>query len=140
MSSVTTSGVAVTVASFDSGNYPLCRILTNLYEVCPEPLEAQASALVSLLPHAEPVEKSALFALLEQVAARRADALRPALPHLLSYLCAPATPQPDPGCMCIDILQVSTTTTTARPPIYCMALNIEHWHCVNAQVLGIYFN
>lgn len=89
------------------GNYPLCRILTNLYEVCPEPLEGHATALVSLLPHAEQVEKNSLFALLELIAARRPDALRTCVPQLLSYLCPSTASQSDPGCMCVDILQVS---------------------------------
>lgn len=89
------------------GNYPLCRILTNLYEVSPEPLEAYASALVSLLPHAEQVEKNSLFALFEQIAARKAEALKNCVPQLLSYLCPNTASQTDPGCMCVDILQVS---------------------------------
>ncbi|RVE54982.1 hypothetical protein evm_000349 [Chilo suppressalis] len=100
--------------SIMSGNYPLCRILTNLYEVCPEPLEAHATALVSLLPHAEPVEKSALFALLEQMAARRPDALRACVPQLLSYVCPATAPQADPGCMCVDILQVMVCVSRRR--------------------------
>ncbi|CAH2220274.1 jg4680, partial [Pararge aegeria aegeria] len=91
--------------SIMSGNYPLCRILTNLYEVCPEPLEGHVTALVSLLPHAEPVEKSSLFALFEQIAARRPEALKTAIPQLLSYLCPNTTSQSDAGCMCIDLLQ-----------------------------------
>lgn len=94
--------------SIMSGNYPLCRILTNLYEVSPEPLEGHATALVSLLPHAEQVEKNSLFALFELIAARKPDALRTCVPQLLSYLC-PSTARPDePGCMCVDIVQAST--------------------------------
>ncbi|XP_034839861.1 protein melted isoform X1 [Maniola hyperantus] len=100
--------------SIMSGNYPLCRILTNLYEVCPEPLEGHVTALVSLLPHAEPVEKSSLFALFEQIAARRPEALKTAIPQLLSYLCPNTASQNDPGCMCIDLLQVVARVSRSR--------------------------
>ncbi|XP_032513732.1 protein melted isoform X2 [Danaus plexippus] len=100
--------------SIMSGNYPLCRILTNLYEVCPEPLEGHVTALVSLLPHAEPVEKSSLFALFEQIASRRPEALKTAIPQLLSYLCPNTTSQKDPGCMCVDVLQVIGRVSSSR--------------------------
>ncbi|XP_028038141.1 protein melted isoform X2 [Bombyx mandarina] len=100
--------------SIMSGNYPLCRILTNLYEVSPEPLEGHATALVSLLPHAEQVEKNSLFALFELIAARKPDALRTCVPQLLSYLC-PSTARPDePGCMCVDIVQVMACVSRSR--------------------------
>ncbi|XP_052748905.1 protein melted [Galleria mellonella] len=100
--------------SIMSGNYPLCRILTNLYEVSPEPLEEHASALVSLLPHAEKVEKTSLFSLFEQIAERNPDALRSCVPQLLSYLCPSGTSQNDPSCMCIEILQVMVAVSARR--------------------------
>ncbi|XP_013197621.1 protein melted [Amyelois transitella] len=100
--------------SIMSGNYPLCRILTNLYEVCPEPLEAHTSALVSLLPHAEQVEKNSLFALFEQIAARRPEALKNCISHLLSYLCPHTASPNDPGCMCIDILELLVCVSRSR--------------------------
>ncbi|CAH2086848.1 unnamed protein product [Euphydryas editha] len=100
--------------SIMSGNYPLCRILTNLYEVCPEPLEGHVTALVSLLPHAEPVEKNSLFALFEQIAARRPEALKTAIPQLLSYLCPNTASQNDSGCMCVDLLQVIASVSRSR--------------------------
>ncbi|XP_047505297.1 protein melted [Pieris napi] len=103
--------------SIMSGNYPLCRILTNLYEVCPEPLEGHVTALVALLPHAEPVEKSSLFGLFEQIASRRPEALKTAVPQLLSYLCLNTAPQNDPGCMCIDLLQVIASVSASRPSL-----------------------
>ncbi|KAJ8725404.1 hypothetical protein PYW08_003587 [Mythimna loreyi] len=107
--------------SIMSGNYPLCRILTNLYEVSPEPLEGHAPALVSLLPHAEPVEKSSLFALFEHIAARKPDALKTCVPQLLSYLCPNTASQNDPGCMCVDILQVIACLSRSR-----VTLVVEH--------------
>ncbi|XP_050671616.1 protein melted isoform X2 [Leptidea sinapis] len=110
--------------SIMSGNYPLCRILTNLYEVCPEPLEGHVTALVSLLPHAEPVEKSSLFALLEQMAGRRPAALSTAVPQLLSYLCASDAPQNDPSCMCIHILQVISIVSRSRPSLVVEQLGV----------------
>ncbi|PZC81582.1 hypothetical protein B5X24_HaOG212506 [Helicoverpa armigera] len=107
--------------SIMSGNYPLCRILMNLYEVSPEPLEGHAPALVSLLPHAEPVEKSSLFALFEQMAARKPEALKTCVPQLLSYLCPNTASQNDPGCMCVDILQVIACLSRSR-----VSLVLEH--------------
>ncbi|XP_063892144.1 protein melted isoform X2 [Helicoverpa armigera] len=107
--------------SIMSGNYPLCRILTNLYEVSPEPLEGHAPALVSLLPHAEPVEKSSLFALFEHMAARKPEALKTCVPQLLSYLCPNTASQNDPGCMCVDILQVIACLSRSR-----VSLVLEH--------------
>ncbi|XP_049866715.1 protein melted [Pectinophora gossypiella] len=107
--------------SIMSGNYPLCRILTNLYEVCPEPLEGHTTALVSLLPHAEQVEKNSLFALFEQIAVRRPEALKTCVPQLLSYLCPNTAPQSDPGCMCVDILQLIVCLSRTR-----VTLVLEH--------------
>ncbi|XP_063619996.1 protein melted isoform X2 [Cydia splendana] len=107
--------------SIMTGNYPLSRILTNLYEVCPEPLEGHVMALVSLLPHAEQVEKNSLFALFEQIAARRPEALKTSIPQLLSYLCPHTTGQNDPGCMCVDILQLIVCVSRAR-----VSLVLEH--------------
>ncbi|KAM3961836.1 ventricular zone expressed PH domain-containing protein melted [Aphomia sociella] len=95
--------------SIMSGNYPLCRILTNLYDVSPEPLEEHASALVSLLPHAEKVEKSSLFSLFEQIVVRRPDALKSCVPQLLSYLCPSSTSQNDPSCMCDGVCESRTS-------------------------------
>ncbi|XP_028172173.1 protein melted, partial [Ostrinia furnacalis] len=111
--------------SLPTGNYPLCRILTNLYEVCPSPLEGHATALVSLLPHAEQVEKNSLFALFELVAMRRPEALRTCVPQLLSYLCPNTAAQDDPGCMCVDILQVIVCVSRRRP-----SLVAEHTACI----------
>ncbi|CAK1582222.1 unnamed protein product [Parnassius mnemosyne] len=107
--------------SIMSGNYPLCRILTNLYEVCPEPLEGHVTALVSLLPHAEQVEKNSLFALFEQIAVRRPETLKTCVPQLLSYLCSNTANQSDPGCMCVDLLQLMVCLSRSRA-----SLVVEH--------------
>ncbi|CAB3234688.1 unnamed protein product [Arctia plantaginis] len=105
----------------NDSNYPLCRILTNLYEVSPDPLEGHASALVSLLPHAEPVEKNSLFTLFEHIAVRKPDALKNCVPQLLSYLCPNTASTNDPGCMCVDILQVISCVSRSR-----VSLVVEH--------------
>ncbi|KAI8429598.1 hypothetical protein MSG28_000196 [Choristoneura fumiferana] len=88
-------------------------IMDSIMTVCPEPLEGHVMALVSLLPHAEPVEKNSLFALFEQIAARRPDALKTSIPQLLSYLCP----------MCVSRARVSLVCEqgaalrrAARPP------------------------
>ncbi|CAH2074646.1 unnamed protein product, partial [Iphiclides podalirius] len=107
--------------SIMSGNYPLCRILTNLYEVCPEPLEGHVTALISLLPHAEQVEKNSLFALFEQIAGRRPEALKTCVPQLLSYLCPNTASQTDSGCMCVDLLQLMVCLSRSRA-----SLVVEH--------------
>lgn len=44
-----------------SGNYPLCRVLPNIYEVSPESFQGHVMALVSLLPHCDNQEKLALI-------------------------------------------------------------------------------
>ncbi|KAG6448700.1 protein melted [Manduca sexta] len=98
--------------SIMSGNYPLCRILSNLYEVSPEPIEQHAAALVSLIPHAEQVEKKAVLGLLEQAGGRGAEALRACVPALAGLLCRAAA---EPACSCADVLQVLRAVARARP-------------------------
>lgn len=49
--------------NFFLGNYPLCRVLPNIYEVSPEPFQGHAMALVSLLSHCDNQEKLALLQL-----------------------------------------------------------------------------
>lgn len=50
------------------GNYPLCRVLAQIYEVSPEPLQGHAMALVSLLPQCLNQEKLALLNLFSLIA------------------------------------------------------------------------
>lgn len=107
-----------------SGNYPLCRILTNLYEVSPEPLEGHTTALVSLLPHAEQVEKNSLFSLFEQIAGRKPEALKNCIPQLISYLCPNTSSQNTPGCMCEDILQVGASKIIQTIYLFTHALKV----------------
>lgn len=53
---------------FFLGNYPLCRVLAQIYEVSPEPFQGHAMALVSLLPHCDNQEKLALLNLFSLMA------------------------------------------------------------------------
>lgn len=53
---------------FFLGNYPLCRVLAQIYEVSPEPFQGHAMALVSLLPHCDNQEKLSLLHLFSLMA------------------------------------------------------------------------
>lgn len=50
------------------GNYPLCRVLAQIYEVSQEPLEGHTMALVSLLPLCDNQERLALLNLFSLIA------------------------------------------------------------------------
>lgn len=50
------------------GNYPLCRVLPNIYEVSPDPFPGHVMALVSLLPQCDNQEKLALLNLFSLIA------------------------------------------------------------------------
>lgn len=50
------------------GNYPLCRVLPQMYAVNKEPLHDHAMALVSLLPLCDNAEKLALLNLFALIA------------------------------------------------------------------------
>lgn len=52
-------------------NYGLCRLLTQIYEVSPNPLENHATALVALLPICDIPERLALLQLFAAMAQRR---------------------------------------------------------------------
>jgi hypothetical protein len=51
-----------------TGNYPLCRVLPQIYAVNTEPLHEHVMALVSLLPLCENPEKLALLNLFALIA------------------------------------------------------------------------
>lgn len=51
-----------------TGNYPLCRVLPQIYAVNKEPLHEHVMALVSLLPLCENPEKLALLNLFALIA------------------------------------------------------------------------
>ncbi|KAF9416453.1 hypothetical protein HW555_006214 [Spodoptera exigua] len=108
------SDIIACIVLSDKENYGNKSVMELFLPVSPEPLEGHTPALVSLLPHAEPVEKSSLFALFEQIAARKPEALKTCVPQLLSYLCPHTASQSDPGCMCVDILQVIASLSRSR--------------------------
>lgn len=66
--SLLSSHVQPIMDSIISGNYPLCRVLSQIYEVSKEPLQGHAMALVSLLPLCDNQEKLALLNLFALIA------------------------------------------------------------------------
>lgn len=80
--------------SIISGNYPLCRVLPNIYEVSPEPFQGHAMALVSLLPHCDNQEKLALLQLFALLAKDNPSLLEASVPQLCEYLSNSATVVP----------------------------------------------
>ncbi|XP_066247641.1 protein melted [Euwallacea similis] len=79
------------IDSIISGNYPLCRVLPNIYEVSPEPFQGHAMALVSLLPHCDNQEKLALLNLFSLMAKDNPALLEASVPQLCEYLSSPTT-------------------------------------------------
>lgn len=57
----------ITINTF-SGNYPLCRVLPQIYDESKEQIHDHAMALVSLLPSCDLTEKLALLHLFAQIA------------------------------------------------------------------------
>ncbi|KAI4461099.1 veph-a/melted [Holotrichia oblita] len=80
--------------SIISGNYPLCRVLAQIYEVSPEPLQGHAMALVSLLPHCDNQEKLALLHLFSLIAKDNPTLLEASVPQLCEYLSSSVTAAP----------------------------------------------
>lgn len=77
--------------SIISGNYPLCRVLPNIYDVSPEPFQGHAMALVSLLPHCDNQEKLALLNLFSLMAKDNPLLLEASVPQLCEYLSSSVT-------------------------------------------------
>ncbi|CAG9860360.1 unnamed protein product [Phyllotreta striolata] len=84
--SLLTPHVQPIMDSIISGNYPLCRVLPNIYEVAPEPFQGHAMALVSLLPHCDNQEKLALLNLFTLMAKDNPTLLEASVPQLCEYL------------------------------------------------------
>nr|CAD7426154.1 unnamed protein product [Timema monikensis] len=78
--------IQLIIDSIISGNYPLCRVLPQIYEVNKEPLHDHVMALVSLLPLCENSEKLALLNLFALIAKSNPSLLEPSLPQLCEYL------------------------------------------------------
>uniref|UniRef100_A0A6P7GSE6 Protein melted-like n=1 Tax=Diabrotica virgifera virgifera TaxID=50390 RepID=A0A6P7GSE6_DIAVI len=92
--SLLTPHVQPIMDSIISGNYPLCRVLPNIYEVSREPFQGHAMALVSLLPHCDNQEKLALLNLFTLMAKDNPTLLEASVPQLCEYLSSPVTVGP----------------------------------------------
>uniref|UniRef100_A0A8D8YKJ2 Protein melted n=1 Tax=Cacopsylla melanoneura TaxID=428564 RepID=A0A8D8YKJ2_9HEMI len=78
--------IQLIIDSVISGNYPLCRVLPQIYAVTKDPIHEHAMALVSLLPQCELSEKLALLQLFALVAHNKPLLLEASLPQLVEYL------------------------------------------------------
>ncbi|PSN29327.1 Protein melted [Blattella germanica] len=83
--------IQLIIDSIISGNYPLCRVLPQIYAVNKEPLHEHVMALVSLLPLCENPEKLALLNLFALIAKSNPSLLEPSLPQLCEYLSTGST-------------------------------------------------
>ncbi|KAK5645394.1 hypothetical protein RI129_006694 [Pyrocoelia pectoralis] len=122
--------------SIISGNYPLCRVLAQIYEVSPEPLQGHAMALVSLLPHCDNQEKLALLHLFSLIAKDNPTLLEASVPQLCEYLNSSVTAAPT--------LQVFLNMAEKKPalladhvnPLKLTAQRYPHTVCLAAQVIS----
>lgn len=81
------------VDSIQSGNYGLCRILCQIYDVAPEKVTPHATMLISLLPKCELPEKLALLQLFASIAQKKPAAISTFMPQVDELLDDPATAQ-----------------------------------------------
>ncbi|KAF5292632.1 hypothetical protein FQA39_LY13965 [Lamprigera yunnana] len=123
--------------SIISGNYPLCRVLAQIYEVSPEPLQGHAMALVSLLPHCDNQEKLALLHLFSLIAKDNATVMfKASVPQLCEYLNNSVTAAPT--------LQVFLNMAEKKPAVLAdhvnslklVAQRYPHTVCLAAQVIS----
>lgn len=78
--------IQLIIDSVISGNYPLCRVLPQIYDESKEQIHDHAMALVSLLPSCDLTEKLALLHLFAQIANNMPTLLEASLPQLCEYL------------------------------------------------------
>ncbi|XP_065349191.1 protein melted [Cloeon dipterum] len=74
------------IDSIISGNYPLARVLPQIYEVNKEPINEHVMALAALLPRCENPDKLALLSLFGLIAKDKPSLLEPCLSQLCEYL------------------------------------------------------
>lgn len=74
------------MASILAGNYGLCRVLSQIYEVSPEKVAMNAPVLVSLLPRSDSQEKLALLQLFTLIAQNNPAVLESSIPQLCEFL------------------------------------------------------
>ncbi|GLV34207.1 melted [Carabus blaptoides fortunei] len=122
--------------SIISGNYPLCRVLAQIYEVSHEPLQGHTMALVSLLPLCDNQEKLALLHLFSLIAKNTPALLEASVPQLCEYLNSSVT--------AAATLQVFLHLAEKRPTLlvdHVAAMKLaahKHPHtvCLAAQVIA----
>lgn len=101
--------IQLIIDSIISGNFSLCRVLPQIYEVTKEPVHEHAMALVSLLPSCENQEKLALLSLFAMIAKNKPSLLEPSLPQLCEYLSQAATAS--------DTMKVFVNMAEKRPQL-----------------------
>ncbi|XP_034247759.1 protein melted isoform X2 [Thrips palmi] len=101
--------IQLIIDSIISGNFSLCRVLPQIYEVTKEPVHEHAMALVSLLPLCENQEKLALLLLFAMIAKNKPALLEPSLPQLCEYLSQAATAS--------DTMKVFVNMAEKRPQL-----------------------
>ncbi|XP_059612970.1 protein melted [Phlebotomus argentipes] len=74
-----------------AGNYGLCQILPQIYDVAPHSLDQHTSVLISLLNRCDTQEKLALLQLFALIAKNNPSALEDNIPHLCESLQETAT-------------------------------------------------
>ncbi|XP_039296752.1 protein melted [Nilaparvata lugens] len=83
--------IQLIIDSIIAGNYPLCRVLPQIYAVTKEPIHDHAMALASLLPLCDHTEQLALLQLFALIANNKPELLEASLPQLCEYLGTAAT-------------------------------------------------
>ncbi|KAK3931175.1 Protein melted [Frankliniella fusca] len=101
--------IQLIIDSIISGNFSLCRVLPQVYEVTKEPVHEHAMALVSLLPLCENQEKLALLSLFAMIAKNKPALLEPSLPQLCEYLSQASTAS--------DTMKVFVNMAEKRPQL-----------------------
>ncbi|XP_019873887.2 protein melted isoform X2 [Aethina tumida] len=117
-------------------NYPLCRVLPNIYEVSPDPFPGHVMALVSLLPQCDNQEKLALLNLFSLIAKDNPSLLEASVPQLCEYLSNSVTASPT--------LQIFLHMAEKKPALLAdhvgamkeAAEKHPHTVCLAAQVIG----
>lgn len=79
----------VILDAIDKGNYGLCRVLPQIYEVSPDVISEKIPKLVILLAKCDPQEKLALLQLFAMIANKKPTALESSVPVLCEYLTDP---------------------------------------------------
>ncbi|KAF4523800.1 hypothetical protein B566_EDAN013358, partial [Ephemera danica] len=101
--------IQIIIDSIISGNYPLARVLPQIYAVNKEPLHEHVMALAALLPLCENPDKLALLSLFGLIAKEKPSLLEPCLPQLCEYL--------GPAATASATMQVFLAMAASRPQV-----------------------